>query len=114
GVQRQFTVVPQGQDYVIVDRGRNLRLEWIDPLKPPPPETSDVKSFLSPLPARVTRIFVKGGDRVMKGAPILVLEAMKMEIPMKSPGDGVIEAVLCEEGQSVREGEQLVAMAASV
>jgi 3-methylcrotonyl-CoA carboxylase alpha subunit len=114
GVQRQFTVAPQGQDYVIVDRGRNLRLEWIDPLKPPPPETSDAKSFLSPLPARVTRIFVKGGDRVVKGAPILVLEAMKMEIPMKSPGDGVIEAVLCEEGQSVREGEQLVAMAASV
>lgn len=112
GVRRRLTVVQQEQDYVVVDRGRNLRLEWIDPLEPPPRETDRAKSFVAPLPARVTRIFVKQGDHVVRGAPILVLEAMKMEIPVNSPRNGVIEAVLCKEGQSVLEGEQLAAMAA--
>jgi 3-methylcrotonyl-CoA carboxylase alpha subunit len=110
--RRRLAVFSQGNNYVVINRGRNHRLEWIDPLEPPPRETAGAKSFLAPLPARVTRIFVKDGDHVAKGAPILVLEAMKMEIPMNAPESGVIEAILCGEGQSVREGEQLVAMAA--
>ncbi|MGJ0507338.1 MAG: acetyl/propionyl/methylcrotonyl-CoA carboxylase subunit alpha [Methylocystis sp.] len=111
GLRRELTIVVRGNEYVVVDRGRNVRLEWMDPLEPPRRDSDRAKSFLAPLPARVTRIFVSKGDHVARGAPILVLEAMKMEIPMNSPQTGVIEAVLCAEGQSVQEGEQLVAMA---
>ncbi len=111
GVRRELTIIRQAGRCVVVDRGRNHALEWIDPLAPPAMAADREKSFLAPLPARVTRIFVKGGERVVKGAPILLLEAMKMEIAMNAPETGVVEAVLCSEGQSVQEGERLVAMA---
>lgn len=110
GLRREVAVVAGRNGYFIIHKGRNYVLEWIDPLAPPPHEADREKSFLAPLPARVTRIFVKGGDHVVKGAPLLVLEAMKMEIPMNAPDNGVVEAILCNEGQSVREGEKLVAM----
>jgi 3-methylcrotonyl-CoA carboxylase alpha subunit len=109
--RREFSLIRGPSGFVIIDKGRNYAFEWIDPLAPPPRTADMEKSFLAPLPARVTRIFVKGGERVIKGAPILLLEAMKMEIPMNAPHNGVIERVLCSEGQSVREGERLVAMA---
>lgn len=109
--RRTFSIIRQPAGYVVIDRGRNYLFEWIDPLAPVAPPADREKSFVAPLPARVTRIFVKGGERVMKGAPILMLEAMKMEIPINAPDDGVIEEVLCNEGQSVQEGDKLVAMA---
>ncbi|RTL83000.1 MAG: ATP-grasp domain-containing protein [Hyphomicrobiales bacterium] len=111
GVRRECSLIYGPDGYVVVHQGRNFALEWIDPLAPPARGADREKGFVAPLPARVTRIFVKDGERVMKGAPILLLEAMKMEIPMNAPKSGVIEAVLCNEGQSVQEGETLVAMA---
>ncbi len=111
GVWREVSLIRQSAGCVVIEKGRNHTLEWIDPLAAPARAIDREKSFLAPLPARVTRIFVKGGERVAKGAPILLLEAMKMEIPMTAPDNGVIEAVFCNEGQSVQEGETLVAMA---
>lgn len=113
GLCRELTCIPDGNDVIVVDRAHNSRLEWIDPLEQPRRESDEANSLVAPLPARVTRIFVRNGDNVAKGAPILLLEAMKMEIPIDSPRDGVVEKLLCNEGQSVQEGEQLVAMAAS-
>jgi 3-methylcrotonyl-CoA carboxylase alpha subunit len=112
GLQRQLTGVSQGNDSIVIYKGRNYRLTWIDPLEPPRRESDAATSFVAPLPARVMRIFVANGDHVVKGAPILVLEAMKMEIPVNASQDCVIEAILCHEGEAVREGDELVAMAA--
>lgn len=112
GRQQRLTVVTQGNDYVVIHKGRNRRLSWIDPLEPPARADDAETSFVAPLPARVTRIFVRNGDHVVKGSPILVLEAMKMEIPVNAPQNCVIEAILCREGEAVREGDELVSMAA--
>lgn len=113
GARRELSFLATRHGYVFIVEGRNYIFERLDPLAPPPPAANLERSLVAPLPARVTRIFVKGGERLMKGAPILVLEAMKMEIPMNAPHSGVIEAVLCNEGQSVQEGERLVDMAES-
>jgi 3-methylcrotonyl-CoA carboxylase alpha subunit len=44
---------------------------------------------------------VKPGDAVKKGDTVLLLEAMKMELPIRAPGDGVVSTVCCREGELV-------------
>lgn len=64
-----------------------------------------------PMSATVVRIAVKPGDRVVAGAPLVVLEAMKMELPIRAPHDGVIAAINCREGEMVQPGTVLVEFA---
>ncbi|RKO86858.1 hypothetical protein BDK51DRAFT_16445, partial [Blyttiomyces helicus] len=49
------------------------------------------------------------GDKVVKGAPLIILEAMKMEHVIKSPKDGVIKKVNYKVGEIVAQGKMLVA-----
>lgn len=112
GVTRRLSVVGEGKHLVVIYQGRNHVLHLLDPFAPGGVSRIENKSFVAPLPARVTRILVESGQHVAKGAPVLVLEAMKMEIPMNAPYAGDIESIHCSEGQSVREGETLVKMAA--
>jgi biotin carboxyl carrier protein len=62
----------------------------------------------APMPGKVTQLSVKTGDNVVKGQPLLVLEAMKMEHSLASPFDGVVEEVAIELGAQVTEGALLV------
>jgi len=56
----------------------------------------------------VWKIEVGVGDEISDGDTVVVLESMKMEIPVESEDDGVVKEIRCEEGQSVREGDVLV------
>ena len=56
----------------------------------------------------VWKIEVKVGDTVTEGQTVVILESMKMEMPVESPGDGKVVAILIKEGQSVEEGAPLV------
>ena len=56
----------------------------------------------------VWKIECSVGDEVAEGAILLVLESMKMEIPVEAEGNGRVTEILCEEGQSVSEGDVLV------
>lgn len=58
----------------------------------------------------VFQITTKPGDRVAAGDAIIVLESMKMEIPVESEDDGTVKEIRCEEGQSVSEGDVLVVL----
>jgi biotin carboxyl carrier protein len=62
----------------------------------------------APIPALVSRIFVRPGAKVRQGQPLLVVEAMKMEHMISAPHDGVVESVLATEGERVAEGAVLV------
>jgi 3-methylcrotonyl-CoA carboxylase alpha subunit len=62
----------------------------------------------SPLPGRITDLRVKAGDKVSKGQPLLVLEAMKMEHTLTAPADGTIKSVRYAVGEQVVEGAELV------
>ena len=57
------------------------------------------------LPGAVHKILVSAGDNVKKGQAVVVLEAMKMEIEVKAPKDGVIASVEVEKGQSVANNQ---------
>lgn len=108
-MRRELGLVPQEGSVVVIVDGRNHLLEWIDPLAPPRRAAVPDAAFTAPVPARVIRILVKKGDRIARGAPMVLLEAMKMEIPIKAPGAGIIDHIYCGEGQSVNEGEALLA-----
>lgn len=65
----------------------------------------------APMPATVARINVAAGDHVTNGDVILLLEAMKMELPIRAPRDGVISRVNCRAGELVQPGVPLVDLA---
>ena len=56
---------------------------------------------------KVFKIVKKQGDRIEKGETVIILEAMKMEIPMVSPWEGTLSEVLVNEGQPVEAGDKL-------
>jgi len=62
----------------------------------------------APMPATVRAIEVAVGDRVSRGATLVVLEAMKMELPIKAPGDGTVVSIGCRVGELVQPGVPLV------
>jgi 3-methylcrotonyl-CoA carboxylase alpha subunit len=68
-------------------------------------------SMSAPMPGVVLKILVNVGDNVIKGAPLLILEAMKMEHQITSPRDGTIASVNCKEGEMVQPGLDLVTLA---
>jgi len=58
----------------------------------------------------VWKIEVKIGDRVADGDSVVILESMKMEIPVEAEDDGVVKEIRCEEGQAVSEGDVLIVL----
>ena len=64
--------------------------------------------LLAPLNGKVTAIEVAAGQSVVKGDTLIVIEAMKLETPVKATRDAVIQDVLAELNQQVQQGERLV------
>jgi len=62
----------------------------------------------APMPATVIKVHVKPGDAVKKGDVVVVLEAMKMELPLRALGNGVVSAVRCREGELVQADATLI------
>jgi len=62
---------------------------------------------LSELNAVVLTIAVATGDRVQNGDTLIVLESMKMEIPVTASRDGTVAAILVQEKETVEEGQKL-------
>ncbi len=59
----------------------------------------------------VWKIEVKVGDTVGEGHVCVILESMKMEMPVEAPSAGKVEKIACSEGQAVNEGDVLVVLA---
>jgi 3-methylcrotonyl-CoA carboxylase alpha subunit len=109
GARIRATVVRSGADRVVMIQGRGHRLAVYDP---DAAEERDVGggSLVAPMPGKVVAVMVKPGAEVKKGAPLLVLEAMKMEHTVISPRDGRVAEVRFEAGAMVSEGAQLVVL----
>jgi 3-methylcrotonyl-CoA carboxylase alpha subunit len=83
----------------------------VDPYLPPAGRGDAQGGLTAPMPGRVLAVQVKPGQRVARGAPLMILEAMKMEHTVTAPADGVVAAVLCAEGEQVKEGAELLKLA---
>jgi acetyl-CoA carboxylase biotin carboxyl carrier protein len=58
----------------------------------------------------VWKIEVAVGDAVTEGDAVVILESMKMEMPVEAEDPGVVREIRCSEGQSVAEGDVLVVL----
>ena len=67
-------------------------------------------SLAAPMPATVRKIHVKEGDTVAAGDVLIVLDAMKMELPIRAPRAGRVAQLHCSEGELVQPGIPLVAL----
>ena len=70
-------------------------------------------SVVTPMPGRVVKVYVKAGDVVAAGDPLLVLESMKTETTVRAPRAGRVGAVNCEPGAYVADGKVLVTIEAA-
>ncbi len=66
------------------------------------------KIIKAPMPGMVLSISVGPGDKVTKGATLLIIEAMKMENMIKAPYDGVVREIFIDGGQAVDKNDNLV------
>ncbi len=71
----------------------------------------DETALASPMPATVVLINVKPGQQVARGDLLVMLEAMKMELPVKAPRDGRVTAIACRQGELVQPGVPLLELA---
>jgi 3-methylcrotonyl-CoA carboxylase alpha subunit len=65
----------------------------------------------APMPGKVVSFAVKAGDKVSRGQPLAVMEAMKMEHTIAAPADGTVEELLYAPGDQVTEGAELLRIA---
>ncbi len=63
---------------------------------------------MSPMPATVVAIHAAAGQAVTEGDTLILLEAMKMELPIKAPRSAVVKAVHCAQGELVQPGVNLI------
>jgi acetyl-CoA/propionyl-CoA/long-chain acyl-CoA carboxylase, biotin carboxylase, biotin carboxyl carrier protein len=70
--------------------------------------TDDQLALSAPMPATVVAIEVTQGQEVAAGDLLVMLEAMKMELPIKAPRAGRVKALACREGELVQPGVPLV------
>src|SRR4029450_7194135 len=68
----------------------------------------DHDALTPPMSATVVRILVKPGDAVKTGDVLIALEAMKMELPIRAPRDGIVRAIHCQAGDLVQPDQQLL------
>ena len=68
---------------------------------------ADVEAHIT---GTVWKIEVKVGDQVDEGDTVVILESMKMEMPVETEDPGKVSEIRCEEGQSVSEGDVLVVL----
>ena len=67
---------------------------------------------LSEIPGTVFKIEVEVGDEVAEDDPVVILESMKMEIPVGAPQAGRVAEILVEEGEAVEEGQEVAVIEA--
>jgi len=70
--------------------------------------TAEVVEVRSPMPGRIVRVLVAAGTSVVRGAPLVVLEAMKMQNEIPAPVHGTVREVLVREGDAVGPGDVVV------
>ena len=66
---------------------------------------------MAPMPATVIKVQVAAGDAVKKGDVVVLLEAMKMELPLRAEADGTVKRVLCKAGELVQPDVPLIEFA---
>jgi acetyl-CoA carboxylase biotin carboxyl carrier protein len=68
---------------------------------------ADVEAHIT---GTVWRVEVEVGDTIDEGDTVVILESMKMEMPVEAEDPGVVKEIRCAEGQAVSEGDTLIVL----
>jgi 3-methylcrotonyl-CoA carboxylase alpha subunit len=109
----KVTIVQDGNQVTVIERGRATRVARIDVLAEAEAASFSHGQLTSPMPGTVVRVMVEVGARVIRGQPLMVVEAMKMEHTIAAQADGIVKQVRFHAGDSVAEGVELIAFEAA-
>ncbi|MCP1170179.1 acetyl/propionyl/methylcrotonyl-CoA carboxylase subunit alpha [Limimaricola litoreus] len=101
-----------GQSVTVWDAGRAFVFAIPDPLAAAEAAGAGGNAIAAPMPGLVKRMRAEAGQKVEKGQPLAILEAMKMEHTLTAPRDGVVAEVLANEGSQVSDGDLLLTLEA--
>jgi biotin carboxyl carrier protein len=108
GIRVAYATADRGRTWVFID-GRTYVVETGDRDAPERVHVTDDQVALSaPMPATVLKINVAPGQDVAEGDLLVLLEAMKMELPIKAPRAGRVKSLACREGELVQPGVPLL------
>jgi biotin carboxyl carrier protein len=103
-----FGVAERSRTWVFID-GRTYVIETDDRDVSSGGRATDTQLALSaPMPATVIAVNVAPGQEVAEGDVLVLLEAMKMELPIKAPHAGRVKSIACREGELVPAGVHLL------
>ncbi len=111
-VQVQARAIFDGGRMTLFSDGEDYSFDIVDPYLPATGRTADAGHLLSPMPGVVVSVAAEAGQKVSKGAVLVVIEAMKMEHSITAPRDGLVEALNVAAGDRVAAGEELVVLEA--
>ncbi|MGH6952648.1 MAG: biotin/lipoyl-containing protein, partial [Alphaproteobacteria bacterium] len=110
GARVRATVVERGDELTVLIDGHAHRLTLHDPLAAAAALEAAPGGLNAPMPGKVLKVLVEEGARVARGAPLVVLEAMKMEHTITAPADGRVGRVKYKAGDQVDEGAELLVL----
>ena len=108
GVHRLAQVVPLGDERHVFCGSEEYCLRLVDPLAHAGEEPRQGGHLTAPMSGAIVAVLVKLGDAVARGAPLLILEAMKMEHTIAAPTAGIVSAIHFRQGDQVSEGADLI------
>jgi 3-methylcrotonyl-CoA carboxylase alpha subunit len=109
GERRQLAyAVRHGNDTWVFIDGRTYVLSASAPSARAATRHVDHSALAAPMPATVVAVNAAPGQQVKAGDVLVTLEAMKMELAIKAPRDGVVRTVKCQAGELVQPGVPLV------
>ncbi|GLU31919.1 acetyl/propionyl/methylcrotonyl-CoA carboxylase subunit alpha [Trinickia caryophylli] len=103
-------VFVDGDTFHVFHDGAMLTFEWTNLLAHAADAEHGEGRLTAPMPGKVIAVLVEPGARVEKGAPLVVMEAMKMEHTIGAPAAGTVAEVLYGVGDQVADGAQLLVM----
>ncbi|MCK0511008.1 acetyl/propionyl/methylcrotonyl-CoA carboxylase subunit alpha [Aromatoleum buckelii] len=108
GTRMDATVITAGRMRHVFLHGRSWQLANVDPLHFSGEGGGAEGGLLAPMPGKVIALLAEAGAKVAKGAPLLILEAMKMEHTINAPAAGTVKAFRFAVGDQVGDGAELV------
>jgi 3-methylcrotonyl-CoA carboxylase alpha subunit len=108
--QLHATVIRDGHELTVLIGPEVHHLRLHDPLAAGGAAEAGGGRLTAPMPGKVIQVHVAPGQTVARGAPLLVLEAMKMEHTIAAPGDGEVMEVHYAAGELVEEGAELLSL----
>ncbi|MDE2517146.1 MAG: ATP-grasp domain-containing protein [Rhodospirillales bacterium] len=111
GTRRTVLAGGTGSALALRIGGESYAFRLPDPLNEAGADAATANRLAAPVPGQVTAVHVAAGDRVEKGAVLVVLEAMKTVFRLTAPAAGTIAAIACAPGDAVADGQILVRFA---